>query len=127
MTSFSSVRQYARTLVDQLPEANLQQAVKVLEMLKTKPQTDAPTINETDLLNIITWILPTEDQTRLSYLRQCNEAATITTDEHQELLTYVEQLEQHDAQRADALIKLAQLRQVDLDVVLQEFLPAHVS
>ena len=38
---------------------------------------------------------------------------------------YVERVEQQDADRAEALIQLAQLRQVDLKVLINEFLPAH--
>jgi len=61
----------------------------------------------------------------LAYLRQQNEIGVITDTEHQELLMYVERVEQQDAERAEALIKLAQLRQVDLKVLINEFLPTH--
>ena len=42
-------------------------------------------------------------------------------------LSYVERIEQQDAQRATALIQLAQLRQVNLDTVLAEFLPSYAA
>jgi hypothetical protein len=38
---------------------------------------------------------------------------------------YVDYVKQLDVERASALIKLAQLRQVDLVVLIQEFLPTH--
>ncbi len=81
--------------------------------------------NETALLEIIQRRLPPEEQQTLAYLRQQNEAEEITDAEHQELLVYIDRVEQQDAERAEALIKLAQLRQVDLKVLIKEFLPTH--
>jgi hypothetical protein len=46
----------------------------------------------------------------LNYLRQQNETEEITETEHQELLIYVELIEKQDAERAEALIQLAQIR-----------------
>jgi len=51
----------------------------------------------------------------------------ITEQEHQELLNYVDQIEEQDAQRAEALIQLSQLRQVDLKIIIDEFLPNKLS
>lgn len=126
MTSFSTVRQHARDLVEQLPDATLAEAVMLLEQLRSQPQTKVEHV-ESELLRVIEWTLPEEDKFRLTYLRQRNESDLITATEHQELLGYVEQLEQHDARRAEALIQLAGLRQVDLESVLQDFLPTHGS
>lgn len=56
-------------------------------------------------------------------MRQKNETGEITEAEHQELLMYIERVEQSDAERAEALIKLAQLRKVDLKALINEFLP----
>jgi hypothetical protein len=58
-------------------------------------------------------------------LRQQNEFGDITDTEHRELLMYVERVEQQDVQRAEALIQLAQLRKVDLKMLINEFLPKH--
>ena len=38
---------------------------------------------------------------------------------------YIDHIEQQDAERAEALIKLAQLRQVDLKVLIKEFIPTY--
>jgi hypothetical protein len=62
------------------------------------------------LLQIIQHRLSHEEQDRLAYLRQQNEIGVITNTEHQELLIYVDRVEQQDAERAEALIKLVQIR-----------------
>ena len=126
------IRQRAKELVDQLPDNSLCQAIEFLEALhhqnpKSNSTPKSDKANEAELLRIIQWQLSPEEQNRLDYLRQCNEAETITPEEHEELLSYVDRIEQQDAQRATALIQLAQLRQVDLDTVLAEFLPSHAA
>jgi hypothetical protein len=60
-------------------------------------------------------------------LRQQNEIGDITEIEHQELLIYVELIEKQDAERAEALIQLAQIRGVDLQVLIHEFLPNNID
>ncbi len=122
------IRQRAKELVDQLPDNSLYQAVESLEALhhqnpKSKSPSESDKANEAELLRIIQRQLSPEEQNRIDYLRQCNEAENITPEEHEELLSYVERIEQQDAQRATALIQLAQLHQVDLDSLLAEFLP----
>lgn len=86
---------------------------------------DSNSLQEDALLQIIQRRLPLDDQVRLNALRQRNEAGNITEAEHQELLRYIDRVEQQDANRAAALIQLAQLRQVDLKTLLNEFLPTH--
>lgn len=120
MTAPTSIRQKAIALVEQLPDDQLIQAVEFLETLSDKA---ASTPQESALLHIIQRQLPPDDHARLQYLRQQNEAGEITTAEHQELLAYVDRIEHHDAERAAALIQLAQLRQVDLKQLVKAFLP----
>jgi hypothetical protein len=128
MAAPTEIRQRAIALLEQLPGESLVRAVEFLETLSHEAlqqlQT-TPEANETALLEIIQRRLPPEEQQRLAYLRQRNEAEEITDVEHQELLVYIDRVEQMDAERASALIKLAQLRQVDLVVLIQEFLPTH--
>jgi len=83
--------------------------------------------SETALLQIIQRRLSPEEQHRLSYLRQQNENEEITETEYQELLKYINRIEQQDAERAEALIQLAKLRQVDLKVLINEFLPTDIN
>lgn len=127
MTTPISIRQKAIALVEQLPEAQFVQAVEWLEALSGEPVLQAEdtlsAAQEAPLLEIIQQRLSPNDQARLGYLRHRNEAGAITDAEHQELLRYVEQVEHQDAERAAALIQLAQLRNVDLKVLVKQFLP----
>ena len=119
MTASSDIRQRARELVEQLPGNSLSQAVAFMETLH--PNRGAAL--EQPLLDQIQQTLSPEDQARLDYLRQQKEAETISDTEYEELLAFVERVEQQDAERAEALIQLAELRNVDLKVVVSEFLP----
>ena len=119
MTASSDIRQRARELVEQLPGNSLSQAVAFMETLH--PNRGAAL--EQPLLDRIQQTQAPEDQARLAYLRQQQEAETISDTEYEELLAFVERIEQQDAARAEALIQLAELRNVDLKVVVSEFLP----
>ena len=132
MTLSADFRQRARELVDRLPASSLQRAIELLEALQDRSQADpspktSDRPSEAQLLRTIQRQLSPPEQTRLDYLRQRNETETITPEEHRELLTYVNRIEQQDAERAAAIIQLAQLRQVDLEIVLAEFLPSHAA
>jgi hypothetical protein len=128
MSAPTEIRQRAKNLVDQLPGESLAEAVEFLEALcreagqRSKVATSKP--EEAALLQIIQPRLPEDDQTRLAYLRQRNESGDITDAEHQDLLAYVDRVERQDAERAEALIQLAQIRGVDLKTLVNEFLPA---
>ena len=129
MTTSHNIRQRAKELVDQLPSDALAQAVEFMEQLSNpsiEAQTRGENTDERSLLEVIQRRLPTEDQARLAYLRQKQEVEDLTDEEHQELLTFVERVEQQDAERAGALVQLAKLRQVDLKTVIGEFLPARL-
>ena len=119
MTASSDIRQRARELVEQLPGNSLSQAVAFMETLH--PNRGAAL--EQPLLDRIQQTQAPEDQARLAYLSQQQEAETISDTEYEELLAFVERIEQQDAERAEALIQLAELRNVDLKVVVSEFLP----
>ena len=129
MTAPTEIRQRAIAILDQLPGESLAKAIKFLESLSHEAlqvlEPSKPEADETTLLQIIQSRLSREEQERLAYLRQQNENGEITDKEHQELLIYVDRIEQQDADRADALIKLAQFRQIDLKVLIDEFLPTY--
>jgi hypothetical protein len=128
MAPSTDIRQRAKDLVDQLPDSSLQQVVTFLEALQTPSSNlEPPSEPEANLLATIQWQLAPEEQTRLDYLRQSAEAESLTPEEHQEFLSYADLIERRDAQRAEALLQLAQLRQVPLEQVLAEFLPAHAA
>jgi hypothetical protein len=111
MTAQKEIRTRAIALLEQLPEESLVKAVEFLESLPHEAlqvlETPKPEANEVALIQIIQRRLSSEEQDRLTYLRQQNEAEVITQTEYQELLMYVERVEQQDAERAKALIKLA--------------------
>ncbi|NMG20074.1 hypothetical protein [Brasilonema bromeliae] len=125
MTAPTEIRQRAIALVEKLPEETLFKAVDLLEALCI--ENGVVTLGEETLLQRIQRRLPTDDQTRLTYLRQRNETGEITEAEHQELLGYVDRVERQDAERAEALIQLARLRNVELKTLLNEFLPVYTK
>jgi ATP-dependent exoDNAse (exonuclease V) beta subunit len=127
MTMSTNMRQHAQELITQLPGSSLPQVVAILEDLcrsvDPAPQTLPEQQQEQDLLHKIQQKLVPEEQTRLAYLRQQNESGVITEPEHQELLAYIDRIEQQDAERAEALIQLAQIRKVDLKSLMAQYLP----
>ncbi|UXE60785.1 MAG: hypothetical protein KA717_35765 [Woronichinia naegeliana WA131] len=127
MAISTEIRQKALSLLEQLPQQSLNKAVEYLEILSQNAQQETINLtslsNETQLIKIIQFHLSSDEQKRLEYLRQQHETGKISNLEHQELLNYVDQIEQEDAKRAEALIQLAQLRQVDLKIIIDEFLP----
>ena len=129
MAVATEFRQRAIELLENLPGESLVKAVEFLESLAhTALQASVATdigVSEAALLAIIQHRLSPEEKTRLAYLRQQNEAGSITDKEHQELLVYIDRVELQDGDRTEALIKLAQLRQVDLKVLVDEFIPTH--
>ena len=129
MTASVNIRQKAIALLDRLPDNQLVRAVEFLETLSRQDTQTSQTVikhsPEEALLQIIGRQLPPPDRERLDYLRQHNETGDITAAEHQELLMYVERIEQQDAERAAALIQLAELRNVELKVPIDEFLPTN--
>ena len=131
MTISIKKRQKALSLLEKLPKESLNKAVEYLETLSQNVQqktvNSSIVSNENQLIEIIQLRLSPHKQERLDYLRQQNEMGKITEQEHQELLNYVDQIEEQDAQRAEALIQLSQLRQVDLKIIIDEFLPNKLS
>jgi hypothetical protein len=127
MTTSTNMRQHAQQLIEQLPGSSLPQVVTFLEDLcgnidpARQPLPEDP--QEQNLLRTIQHKLAPEEQSRLTYLRQQNESETITELEHQELLEYIDRIEQQDAERAEALIQLAEIRKVDLKKLIDQYLP----
>jgi hypothetical protein len=73
------------------------------------------------LLQVISRRLLPDEQARLDYLREQNENGDITEAEHQELLEFVARVENEDAERAAAILQLAQIRKVDALSLIKEF------
>jgi hypothetical protein len=127
MTTPTNMRQHAQELIKQLPGSSLPQVVTFLEDLcgniHPTHQPLPENLQEQTLLRTIQHKLAPDEQARLTYLRQQNESETITEPEHQELLEYIDRIEQQDAERAEALIQLAELRKVNLKKLMDQYLP----
>ncbi len=78
-------------------------------------------ISEDQLLQVINRRLPQDAQVRLDYLREQNESGEITELEHQELLAFVLQVENEDAERMVAILQLSQIRNVAPITLITEF------
>ncbi len=75
---------------------------------------------ESGLLQKISQRVPTSIQERYDELRSKLQAETLTAEEHQELLTCTEIIEQFDADRLQNLLILAQLRQISLPELMKQ-------
>ena len=104
-------RQKVIQLVEQLPEESLSEVIELLNNLLRQTRQSQPLISSSSeklLLQVIGRRLLPDDQARLNYLREQNESADITETEHQELLAFVSRVENEDAERAAAILQLAQ-------------------
>ena len=113
-------RQHIHQLVDQLPNEALEDALQLLEGLSRRALQAG---QELELLSIIQRRLSTSQQERWATLRQKLELETLTDREHQELMTYSDLLESWNAERVEAVMELAKLRQVDFQALYQELTP----
>jgi len=117
-------RQKVMQLVEQLPEESLSEVIELLNNLLRQTRQSQPLISSSSeefLLQVIDRRLLPDDQARLDYLREQNESADITEAEHQELLAFVSRVENEDAERAAAILQLAQIRKVDVLSLIKEF------
>ncbi|MGB3612755.1 MAG: hypothetical protein WBA10_03105 [Elainellaceae cyanobacterium] len=118
----ADIRQRAVLLIDQLPQSKLEAVVQLLEVL-TEPAAGA-TREESHLLATIQRRLPEPEQTRLDGLRTRCEWGELSESEHQELIGFEDRLEQYRVERLEALIALAQLKDLDLPMLNQQFSPS---
>jgi hypothetical protein len=116
-------RQQVIDMIEGLPSESLQELARFIEFLHFRGEQEAkPPIDDAEapLLAIIRRHLPPEDQRRLSALRASKEERPLTPEEHAELLAYIERVEREDAERAQALIELSQLRKTPLATLMSE-------
>jgi len=85
-------------------------------------QRKAPSLpkRETELLQQINQGLPIPIRQRYEELNAKLHDETLTTEEHAEFLTLIDQMELADAERLKRLIELAQLRSISLDTLLDQ-------
>ncbi len=106
--------------IGQLSPPELENFVQSTLILRAQRQ--APHMNhaETELLRKINQGLPISTQKRYATLIAKRRTETLTTEEYQELLQLTDDVENFEAQRVIYLTELAQLRQVTVDVLMQQ-------
>jgi hypothetical protein len=94
----------------------------IAQVLTLRAKRIAPCLQEEEagLLEKISQGLSLEAQQRYDELTTKRRAATLTPEEHQELLTMIDLIERADAERAQALTDLAQLRNVSMTALMDE-------
>ncbi|KOR33112.1 hypothetical protein TI05_03030 [Achromatium sp. WMS3] len=96
--------------VAQLNSGDLEQFVSQVLTLRAKRVATSISKQKTDILEKINRGLDKETQNRYNDLVAKRQTEMLTNKEHQELLNLIEEIEQVDVERAQALIDLAQLR-----------------
>jgi len=121
MASESITREAVIEMIDRLPTEKLPEVAQFVEFLRFKSEQPpkAPHSEET-LLVIINRQLPAADQQRLDALRAKSEETQLNDLERAELLAYVERVEREDAERAEAMIRLAHLRGIHLTTLVNQ-------
>ena len=107
--------------VEQLPPQELSRFVRRVVALQAK-QGKALLADEEEqvLLKSLEQRLPSELQARLDLLRAESRQRALTPSEQAELLQFVQQVEQQDLQRTEAIITLAQKRGITVSAFLSE-------
>lgn len=123
----AQMRERAHKLLNGLAPEFLPDVIKTLESYCRQSASTEPVAAETELIEIINRRLAASDRERFETLQDKNEWGTLTAAEQQELLNYVETIEDMDVERVEAMMKLAQLRQVSLNEVLVEFAPKRLQ
>lgn len=108
------IRQRAISLLEHLPQNKLEAVVQLLEVLAEPIPQSSTNPEESRLVDIIQRQLPEGEVTRLNELRQQCEWGELSEAEHQKLIHYEDLLEQYRVERLQALMELAQLRNLDL-------------
>jgi hypothetical protein len=88
--------------------------VQLLEFLAQPPQPSTVSPQEAQLLEVIETHLPEDEQVHINTLRDRCEWGELNEAEYQELIGYEDVLEEKRVKRLEALIQLAQIRNIDL-------------
>jgi transcriptional regulator of heat shock response len=106
--------------VVQLDIRELEQFAAALNRVLVQRKVPSLPQREAELLQQINRGLPTPVKHRYAELSAMLADETLTAQEHQELLTLIDQVELANVERIKHLIALAQLRGVDLDILLDQ-------
>ena len=102
----------------QLDTPELEHFVSEVLALQAKRRAPHLSRDEAALLQKINQGLPPDVQQRYDTLIEKRQEETLTSDEHQELITMNDQIEEADAERVKDLVTLAQLRKVSITALL---------
>ena len=105
--------------VAQLNSSDLEQFVSQVLALRAKRVAPSVSKQETEILEKINRGLAQKTQQRYNELVAKRQAETLTDAEHQELLDLIDRIEQADAERVQALTKLAQLRNMSVKTLME--------
>ncbi len=104
--------------VSQLETTDLEQFVGQINFLLAQRKVPRRPQRETELLELINQGLPEDIQGRYDELQIKLHHETIMPDEHQELLSLIDTVEQATVDRLRSLVELSQIRQVSLDELM---------
>jgi len=104
----------------QLDTPELEYLVSEVLALQAKRRAPCLSKDEAALLQKINQGLPPDVQQRYDTLIEKLQEETLTSDEHQELITMNDQIEESDAERVKNLATLAQLRNVSITVLMKD-------
>jgi uncharacterized protein YqeY len=85
-----------------------------------KPKISSLTADETRLFQVINKGFSTDFWTKLRYLDKKRQEMTLTESENIELIEMAEKMESANVERLKALIELAAIRQIDLDILMTQ-------
>lgn len=105
--------------VAQLNSTDLEQFVSQVLALRAKRVAPSVSKQEAEVLEKINEGLAQETQQRYNELVAKRQAEMLTDAEYQELLALIDSIEQADAERVQALTKLAQLRNMSVKVLME--------
>jgi uncharacterized ubiquitin-like protein YukD len=107
--------------VEQLDSSELEQLIAQAIRVQTKRKTLSLPNDQSLLLQQITQCIPNQLQERYDLLISKRQDNTLTDEEYQELINLGEHIEAIDVKRLENLTKLAKLRQMSLNSVIEEF------
>jgi len=106
--------------VGQFSQVELEQFVEEVIVLRAKRQVPSLPRRESELLLKINQQLPARAQARFDKLAAKRRDEVLTSEEHEELLRLIEQVEVNDVIRIEALAQLAELRGLSLDELMSQ-------
>lgn len=122
MASATDIRRRAIALIEQLSPERLTAVVQLLEFLCEPSQQAVSNPEEIALMEVIQRRLPPDEQKRLEVLRERCEWGELTNSEQEELIQYEDRLEQWRVERLEALMALADLKNIDLLTLNRQFM-----